>query len=171
MAYVNKFDFNKQCAIQGTQAESGFREILVNQGFKVRDADGVEQRNHVDLISTENNKNVRYDVKARKKLGRGDNQYQDELVWIEIQNVRGDLGWLFGAADFIVFERDKDFIVVDREKLADFVQRTCNLRKIARYSDEALYCRYQRQGRKDCLTLIRNEDLEKIAKKIYLKTA
>lgn len=170
MTYVNKFDFNKQCAIQGTQAEKSFRDILVSQGFEVRDADGVEQRNHVDLISTENNKKIRYDVKARKKIGRSDGEYQDELVWIEIQNVRGDLGWLFGAADYIVFERDKDFAVVERQKLADFVQRTCNLRKIARNSSEALYCRYQRQGRKDCLTLIRNEDLEKLTKKNYLKT-
>lgn len=167
--YVNKFDTNKQCAIQGQKAEISFKDILIKEGFEVRDAPIEEQRNHVDLIVKDNNRNVRYEIKARKKINRADDSFQDELVWIEIQNVRGDMGWLFGASDFIVFERNKDFVVVDREKLADFVTRTCNLRKNAQYADEALYARYQRRGRKDCLTLIRNEDIEALAKKVYLK--
>jgi hypothetical protein len=169
MNYVNKFDTNKACAIQGDKAENSFKNLLISEGLQVRDADTVEQRNHVDLIANENNQNVRYEIKSRKKISRSDDDYQDSLVWIEIQNVRGDLGWLFGASDYIVFERNKDFVVVDREKLADFVTRTCNLRKVARNAGEALYARYQRFGRKDCLTLIRNEDIEKLAKKVYLK--
>jgi hypothetical protein len=170
MAYVNKFDFNKQCAIQGNQAEEAFKEILLSRGFKVRDADGVEQRNHVDLISTENNKNVRYDVKARKKVSRSDEVYQDELVWVELLNVRGDLGWVYGSSDYLVFEREKDFIVVSREKLADFIQKTCNFRKEAQHSSDALYCKYQRKGRKDLITLIKNSDIESIAKEVIMKT-
>jgi hypothetical protein len=171
MNYVNKFDRTKECSIQGNKAEASFKDLLINEGLHVREADMVEQRNHVDLIVNENNRKVRYEIKSRKKINRSDDQYQDSLIWIEIQNVRGDLGWLFGASDYIVFERNKDFVVVDREKLADFVTRTCNLRKVARHADEALYSRYQRFGRKDCLTLIRNEDIEKLAKKVYLKAA
>jgi hypothetical protein len=167
--YVNKFDKGGNCSVQGSNAEKSFKDILISEGMSVRDASIQEQISHVDFIVTFNNQITRYEVKSRKKINRNDNDSQDELVWIEIQNVRGDLGWLYGASDYIVFEREKDFIVVDREKLADFITLKCNLRKIARRASEALYIKYQRWGRNDCLTLIQNSDIESLAKKIYLK--
>jgi dipeptidyl aminopeptidase/acylaminoacyl peptidase len=168
-AYVNPLDKNQECALHGERAEKSFKEILINEGFTVKDATVPEQKTHVDFIATKNNQITRYDVKARKRVNRQDDKYQDDLIWIEIQNIWGGLGWLFGASDYIVFEREKDFVVVDRQKLADFVTVHCNLRKNARYADEALYARYQRFGRKDCLTMIRGEDVQGLAKTIYSK--
>jgi len=169
MSYVNKFDTTGECAVQGQNAEKSFKDILALDGYPVREATFKEQMTHVDFIVNQNNTNIRYEVKARKKISRQDDNCQDELVWIEIQNVRGDLGWLFGAADYIVFERDKDFLVVEREKLADFVKTNCNLRKQVYRGADALYSRYQRKGRKDCLTLIKNSDVESLAKRIIVK--
>jgi Holliday junction resolvase len=169
LPYVNKFDKNGTCSLQGINAEKTFKDILLSEGFSVREATLKEQMTHVDFIVTFNNQVTRYEVKSRKKINRNDNKFQDELIWIEIQNVRGDLGWLYGSADYIVFEREKDFVVVDREKLADFIALKCNLRKTARSASEALYIKYQRWGRNDCLTLIQNSDIESLAKKIYLK--
>jgi Holliday junction resolvase len=141
--YVNKFDKTKACAVQGQFAEKTFRDILVSEGFVVREADFKEQRSHIDLIATLNNKTLKYDVKARKKVSRQDNNYQDELVWLELINVAGNVGWLLGAADYIVFEREKDFVIVNREKLFEFVKVTCDLNKKAFYPQDALYARYK----------------------------
>jgi hypothetical protein len=167
--YVNRFDKGGECSLHGHATEKTFKDILVAEGFPVREATMAEQMSHCDFIVDKNNKLIRYEVKARKRISRSDTEYQDDLVWIEIQNVRGDLGWLYGVADYVVFERAKDFVVVDRQKLADFVALTCNLRKQAFRPTEALYCRYTRRGRKDLLTLIKNEDIEKLAERIIVK--
>jgi len=167
--YRNQRDVTGECSAHGHAAETVFRELLKAEGYTVTDATMEEQRNHVDFIATRNNSNTRFDVKARKKISRQDNNYQDEFVWVEILNVRGDKGWVFGGADFIAFEREKDFLIVRRDKLADFIQKTCNLRKQAFHPSEALYCRYQRRGRQDCVTLITAEDLVKLTERTILK--
>lgn len=169
MSYVNQFDKAGECAAQGANAEKTFKDILIAEGGEVKEATFAEQMTHVDFIVNKNNAIFRYDVKARKRVSRNDSGYQDDLIWIEIQSVSGELGWLFGVADFIVFERALDFVVVERKKLENFVKVNCNFRKIAFTAKEALYCKYQRRGRKDCLTLIKGFDIEAIAKKIIKK--
>ena len=42
-----------------------------------------------------------------KKKNRWDNNFQDDIAWVEGTNVRGEPGWVKGKADYIVFERNK----------------------------------------------------------------
>lgn len=167
--YINKFDRNGSCAIQGEKSENGYKNILISRGFIVRDATLAEQLKHIDLFVNYNGVEVGFEIKARKKINRSDSSFQDSLVWIEIKNVNGDDGWLFGQANYIVFEREKDFIVIDREKLVSFVMSTCDFTKTVCSAKEALYCNYQRKGRRDSITLIKNIDIESLAKKIVKK--
>ena len=166
--YVNKNDKDGKCAIQGNTAEVAFKKLLSKEG-QVLDADITEQRNHVDLILIKNGKKIRYEVKARKRVSRGDSGVQDELVWIELINVAGNVGWVNGGSDFVGFERENDFAVVSRAKLLTLVTKLCNPYKRVKSPEEALYKGYQRYGRQDLLTLIKMSDLESIIDRTILK--
>lgn len=167
--YRNQLDATGTCSEVGAKAEEVFAEILRKEGYEVRMANFSEQMRHLDIIATKNKKEFTFDVKSRKKVSRSDDSAQDSLVWIEVLSVSGRMGWAFSNVDNIAFEREKDFVVVSQKKLADFVTKNCNLKKIAYTAKDAVYCKYERSGRKDCLTLIKNEDIVKLAKKIFPK--
>jgi hypothetical protein len=170
--YVNNRDVNGICSAHGHKTEDVFHELLKAEGFPVRRATRKEDMfEHFDFEVNKNNKLIKYEVKARKRVSRSDDNYQDELIWCEILNVLGENGWVFACADYIAFEREKDFVIVEREKLADFIKLKCNLRKQAYRAEDALYCRYQRRGRKDCLTLIKGSDIEGLAERFIKKVA
>ena len=167
--FVHRYDKTGECGANGHRAEQVFAELLRKEGFIVRMATFPEQMASIDVIAEKNNQKVTFDVKSRKRVSRNDISVQDEFVWLEIKNTAGNLGSLFGTADRMSFEMEDSFVIVDRNKLIDFVKKKCNLRKIARTASEALYSNYSRAGRKDSLTLIKKEDVIKLAKRILQK--
>jgi Holliday junction resolvase len=168
--YKNPLDVAGKCSVEGAKAEDVFANILREEGYEVERSSFQDQLRHIDLYATKNGQTFSVDVKARKRLRREDNNAQDELIWVECLSVSGKLGWAFSSVNYIVFEREKDFVMVPQKKLASFVKQNCDLKKIAHHPVQALYKKYERPGRKDCLTLIKGTDIEKMAKKIYLKS-
>ena len=60
---------------------------------------------HWDLEVTDSDSFIgKVDVKALKKRRRSDPSVDDSIHGVELQNVNGDAGWLFGLADNIAFE-------------------------------------------------------------------
>lgn len=72
---------------------------------------------HIDYILTKDGKTITVDLKSQK---RGQSS---GLFLIELLNVRGDLGWLFGKATHICFDTEKGFLFVNRSALYRTVQR------------------------------------------------
>ena len=75
---------------------------------------------HWDMEGGLNGKMLKFDVKGLKKKNRGDDKTQDKYAWIEGTNVEGRPGWIKGLADYIVFERESYWLVVNREELFDY---------------------------------------------------
>lgn len=48
--------------------------------------------NHIDLFYTKDDKTYSFDVKSMKKSNRKDSAPDDQIHWIELQNVRGNPG-------------------------------------------------------------------------------
>lgn len=70
---------------------------------------------HIDCICIgEDGKKTTYDIKAAKKANQWDNRCNYDVQWVELLNVRGNLGWLFGGADYIVFEREAMWAFIKR---------------------------------------------------------
>ena len=100
----------------------------------------------------------KYDVKGLKKIMRSDPYTNEFYHYIEIKNVNGDLGWLYGDADYFAFQTNRYFIIVDKIKLQTFIKE--NVKKLhVDNVDESLYCLYSRNGRKDVITMITTIDL------------
>ena len=109
-------------------------------------------------------KEIKVDVKGPKKVSRSSTDLNDDFIWVEFKNVRGDAGWLYGESDLIAFYHNSNssFYLVKTTELAALCENLCDNKRVF-YSNEALYHKYTRPGRKDVLSMIKFEDLLKIS--------
>jgi hypothetical protein len=159
MGYRNSLDFSGQNQLSGERAEDLFEKIVLEKKLNVQKATTKQQLSHIDFIITNAKKETFFfDVKARKKISRSSDSFSDDLVWIEFKNVVGNDGWLYGASDYIAFERESDFVVVPRKNLASLCERLVSNVKVDN-SKDCLYKKYSRKDRKDELSLIKMKDI------------
>jgi hypothetical protein len=81
--------------------------------------------------------------------------------------VRGNAGWVYGKADYIVFETDTDWLIVKRRRLIDVINSKVTDTSIK--NTKELYTYYQRPGRKDIIVKVLTSDLYEIASKTISK--
>ena len=63
------------------------------------------------------------DAKGRKKTNRSDKTYNDDIQWIEMYNVNGEKGWVYGESDYIAFRTSTDIIFVSTKKLKEYGEK------------------------------------------------
>ena len=165
LMYVNQYDRTGECGIRGQAVEDMFESWLIANGKNYRKASLEEQFAHIDFViwSEPQQKEITVDLKAPKKVSRGNSWTQDEFIWVEFKNVQGLNGWLYGKNDYLVFyKKDEDlFYCVKTSDLAKLCEIIC-CKGRTENSKDALYKRYTRKGRYDELSLIKFEDLKKI---------
>lgn len=138
------------CYEIGKRAEERFAQLLNNPRFSTPEQD-MEQ--YWDVESD----GKRYDVKSVKKWKRDDAETTDRIHYVELRNVHGELGWLYGEADYIAFETRKYWLIVDRKFLMAYVEGATQ--KNQRSQRPEVYKLYQREGRKDLMTVVPTVDL------------
>lgn len=159
MGYQNSFDVSGQNKLSGESAEQSFEDLATSRGLKIKRANYDQQLAHIDFILTDKKNNIHLlDIKARKKVSRNSSEFSDDLVWIELKNVVGNDGWLYGCSDYIVFEREADFVIVPRVNLIKICDSLITNQTVNSAS-EALYKLYTRKNRKDLLTIIKMSDI------------
>lgn len=110
---------------------------------------------------------VKFDVKAVKKTNRSDVDTDDSIHWVELINVRGAKGWLYGEADYFAFELDDYWMIVNKKTLQDFIADKCKTKELC--DKPTLYKLYRRSGREDMITLVKTIDLMYISEQIIKK--
>lgn len=110
---------------------------------------------------------TKIDVKALRKTRRGDKDTDENIHWVELKNVNGELGWLYGKAHCFAFEIIDYWIIVDKINLQEFIKEKCKDK--IKTETPALYKLYTRRGRSDIITLVKTIDLLYIASKIIKK--
>ncbi len=168
--WTHKKDFNGDCARRGNEAESQFKELLIADGYTLQEPTLSQNMNNIDVIASKNGQTINIDIKAAKKISRKNDEVQNDLVWIECLSSEKKIGWCFNEIlDYVAFDQIDSFAFVKRKDLAEFVSKNCDLKRIAFRPEDAVYKKYQRQGKTDCLTLIKGGDVRRLAKKIYQK--
>ena len=143
---------------RGREAEDRFVRVAEARGLTVahsRKKDDIFK--HVDFLIVDGDVGMMIDVKARKRITRGDKQAQDKEIWLELKNVGGNPGWVYSEG-WVAFETVEGFIVVSKEKLQQLVDELVSEDMVER-AGEALYNRYSRRGRKDLLTRVLLKDV------------
>jgi hypothetical protein len=150
------FDKNKKSNFlkNGKLVEKFFSQHLNNPKFSSKSEDLLE---HWD---------VKFDVKGLKKVKRSDDNVNENIHWLEIKGITGELGWVYGESDFFVFELEKYWVVVEKNDLQNFI--TENIIK-EYYTAPEMYKLYRRNGRKDVITLVSSYDLCYISSAIIKK--
>ena len=160
MAYRNKYDQTGDSFQLGLDAESAFVAAAQKEGMRVEKSSKRDEFKHIDFyIHTPSNLKFSVEVKSRKKIKRNDDKVNDEFLWVEFKNVQGLRGWLYGSADLVAFERENDFVLVNRKLLARLCEKLCDLTKINVDVKMPLYTGYQRRGRLDLVSLIKMSDI------------
>lgn len=105
------------------------------------------------------------DVKGLNKNKRSDTEYDDSIHWLELQNVKGDNGWLKGDAEYIAFRTNSNIIFVNRKKLLDFALESIKGKEVVYDTPMECYVPYKRLkwGRDDLSLKALNSDLLKLA--------
>jgi hypothetical protein len=144
----------------GKSGEQRFASILTSPVFATKEQDINE---HWDVMDADGN---RYDVKIMKRYRRSDPAPTDRLHYVELRNVLGKNGWLYGQADFIVFETRQWWLVVKRNDLVKFIEGA-----VWGETTETPqpYKLYQREGRQDLMTIVPTVDLLSLATKVVNK--
>ena len=158
----NKYDKTGECLQSGLGAEQLFDQIATSKHLEIKSAkrrDNIQK--HIDKYITDDIGTWSVDIKARKKTRRSNNNAQDDWIWIEFQNVRGNTGWLYGEADYIAFETQDNFVIVKKDSLIEYVEGVVDMGKSVKYSGEAKYKTYRRAGRNDLLTMVELSEIKK----------
>lgn len=149
---------NNQFLSRGKIVEADFAKTLSNHTYSTKKEDILE---HWD-VSTQ----VKYDVKGLKKINRADLDVDENIHWVELKNVNGDKGWLYGDADYFTFELINYWIIVDKFVLQDYIAKNT----VKKYKKvPTLNKLYRREGRQDVLTLVKSLDLIYISKELVKK--
>lgn len=143
------------------RASKEFEAIASKMNYKVRyPSKKVSNELYVSLYLKGKDKEVAVDVKSWKKPK---NKVKGGWVWIEVKNVRGKDGWLYGKADFVVFEREKDFILIPRTQVLHLVNSLVRFDLgFVSGAHQAKYRVFQREGRRDQITQVKISDLLKL---------
>jgi hypothetical protein len=109
-----------------------------------------------------NGDRFKFDVKGLKKKNRADDKTQDKYAWVEGTNVDGKPGWIRGLADYITFERENHWLIVNRDELFKYTWK--KLEDAGFPKGKKAYHIYDRAywGKKDKLTLVPYDDIEKL---------
>jgi hypothetical protein len=161
MAYINRFDKDGNSSKEGHNAEALFCEIAKSKGYLIeKSSKSDNMHKHIDFTLEGKDKKVTVDIKARKRTSRKDKKFTDDWIWLEIKNVQGRKGWLYGQADFIVFETEDSFILSPRKSLIELVNSTVrfDLSFVDR-AYQAKYRIYQRAKRRDQITQVKMKDI------------
>jgi hypothetical protein len=140
-----------------------FEDLASIRGYNPKRASKRDFNNVTHLLTAKgkdgNPVTIRFDVKKLKNK----KQSQDWL-WVEFKNSLGKDGWIHGDSHFIAFERNYDFVVVNRRELLSFL----NSGKVrydlpfVKLAKKAKYRIYKRDDKKDEITQVNIKDLQKL---------
>lgn len=102
---------------------------------------------------------IKMDVKGLRKRNRKDG-YDENIHFVELKNVKGELGWLYGGSHFFVFATEDYWIFVNKKELQNFIHEKCKNKEYgADSNNKELYKLYTRSDRKDVITMVKTLDL------------
>ena len=145
-----------------SQFSSNFGALARSRKYKTQRPTYAQKKIHIDLLMTGLDANKRaFTVSVDVKL-RANKKASDQWHWLELRDPQGASGWIYQEADFVAFERRKDFVIVNRKNLVDWINTTPRIRYDLPYVAETWLAKYRlfsRPGKKDSITQVKSQDL------------
>ncbi len=140
--------------------KSAFINLAESKGYKIIRPSFFERQNNIDvkLEGHINGKPTVISVDVKKKNTKNSNTW----VYIEYSDSKGGKGWIYGSAQFIVFETGSSFIFVPRKNLLDWLSSSQIVRWDLPYVDKpwnSKYRLFRRSGTLETISQIKVSDL------------
>ena len=115
---------------------------------------------HIDYFITLKNKVLSVDLKSNKNILHDNTSNPDyDWVWIELKNVQGKTGSIYGKANLIGFVYSNKVLLVGRLDLLKLFNSKCS-NQLAPSKFDAAYKLYTRQGRLDLISKVSITDIK-----------
>ena len=148
--YQHKYDYQGKAKAIGDKAVNLIEMMAEARRYEVKKASKQEDcKDHFDYRFLKDGKTIKVEVKAMKRISRSDDTDQDTWIWVEFKNVVGDLGWLYGKADYVAFEMRDSFLFVDRKDLVKVSEKVVDMTDIVKSPFDAKRKCYHRRNRPD----------------------
>ena len=102
-------------------------------------------------------------LKVKRKIKEAMIKKSDEVNWIELKNVLGKPGWLYGKSVYFVFIIGEKAVYVSKKDLINLVNKNIIKNKIVHENPLEFYTQYQRKGRKDIIIKVPNKETRNIS--------
>tara|TARA_R100001244_G_scaffold52218_2_gene45325 strand:+ start:1301 stop:1780 length:480 start_codon:yes stop_codon:yes gene_type:complete len=144
---------------QGLKSELKFASFCNEKGLDVRRSrESMDITSHVDFMVS-----FLVDIKGMKRIERTNNTLQDTWMWLELKNVMGDPGWVYGLeTEMIAFEVKEGWLMVVPAALQKLIKDKVDFTQSVNDPYDARYILYTRPSRKDLITMVEKEELLKI---------
>ena len=152
------FDY---CFQYGKDAEKRFSEKhLIDISYPTKQQDIYDHWDVCGVLPIISNDKHKFDVKSSGKLKYSTDKIIMDSIWVEGTNISGKDGWVKGKADFIVFERETSWFVVNRKELLNLTMQ--KLKENNFKKGKGIYLIHTRDGRKDKVTQVLFNDMKEI---------
>jgi hypothetical protein len=164
---VNNF-YEKGLAVEYAFAS----DLLKSEGGQVWHASQHDDIiNHIDVFWSNGNKEYSFDVKGARKKSRYDSDVSYKTTWLEIQNVNGQCGSLLGNQDYIAFELEDQWAIVNRKQLLFALINKLDDKTLYTSNPNEDFKLYQRSGRQDIIVRVPYEFIISNTSKLIKKNA
>jgi len=143
--------------LDGNRAEAEFVDAVLHRKpntVVMKSSTDQDRNGHFDFLIN----NYRVDVKARKSMSVLNKDFQKYCV-LELQDVYGKRGWLYGDADYIAFEISHFFIVCPRMELVEYVENNISDEFVVD-PNAAIKKKYTRFGGNDIITVVPWDEIQ-----------
>jgi hypothetical protein len=158
---------------KGKENEANFaKSLIISEGgilHPVSKTDDIKK--HIDVIwsKSNNGKLCTFDVKGARKNKRSDKDITYDTTWLELQNVNGKPGSLYGEQDYFAFELEHKWVIVRREELLQALLNEIKDDTLYTINPQENFKKYQRKGRKDIIVRVPMSFIEKNSRKYISK--
>jgi len=153
----------------GQNAEDLFYNYFRTNNIRIRVATTTENRKrHYDFVVFEKSLDrfIKVEVKAIKARKRG-LPPDPSIVYLEVNDIEGYPGWIYGEADYVAFQTPNGFVMVNRLGLVDKVKHFFD--KLPYVTQSGLdYTLYGRFNRMDLVMVLPFDEILSIQDKIAI---
>lgn len=118
------------------------RKYIVERATSEDVAKGIDFYVKGKYQKTKKEVNMLFAVKRKKS--KKYSKYYDRWIWIEYKKNKDQAGWIYGPVHFIAFERSKDFVIINRKVLLDYINsKHCKVRWDSPFVADAKNAKYR----------------------------
>ncbi|MBN86497.1 MAG: hypothetical protein CL885_03130 [Dehalococcoidia bacterium] len=152
------------------QPQPVFADLAERRGYKIEEPSQEMVKAGIDIILwgvyKDKKKEARIIFSVKRRKTKKISKYLDRWTWIEYKGSGGKDGWIYGPSHFIAFERSKDFVIISRKVLLEFINSNkCKVRwdlPFAKTPKEAKYRIFRHPSSGAQISQILTKDIMKL---------